>query len=219
MRYRLASLSLVAVLGVLGVLCWRTALPAGPAVETAKPPPIYALLYVGLGKNEPDNAKRIYDATHNLRSYGSMAAVRDYQEVKDLAIVKDKDPTMKSSVSIIQGKEQTLTWIDRDEWAKSKTRTASVGGTAVILVSFADGSPEEQVAIVNAIAEAYVKKEKGEPVSDLKLRERRIADIRATRARAGLPFTEKDERAVEPRREWIENRPYVIEWAKLPEKP
>jgi hypothetical protein len=227
MRYRLAGLSLVAVLGVLGVLCWRTALPAGPA-EPAKSPSIYALVYVGLGKNDPDNAKRIDDAVKGIRSYGSSAAVRDYPEVKNLAIVKDKDPTVKSSVSIIQGKEQTVTWIERDEWAKSKTRAASVGGTAVILLSFADGSPEEQVAIVNAIAKAYVDLWKGPyggllkgmSVDDaLKEEERWEADFRAMRAQAGLPVTEEDERVIRRRKEGIKNRPYVIEWAKLPEKP
>jgi hypothetical protein len=200
MRYRLASLSLVAV---LGVLCWRTTLPAGPAEPIKRLPP-HALVYVGLGKNNPDNSKRIDTAVNDLRCYGP-----------DLAVCDAK----VNALPIVQEREKELGGSGRKEWARSKTRAASVGGTAVILVSFADGSPEEQVAIVNAIADAYVKKEKGDPVGDLKLREQRIADFRAARARAGLPFTEKDERAVEPRREWIENRPYVIEWAKLPEKP
>ena len=220
MPYRLAALSLGAVLAVLSVLCGRTPLPAGPAEPEAKGPAIYALVYVGLGKNDPDNAKRISAAVQDLRNRVTHA-IR-VPKIKALPIVKDKDPTVKSSTSIVQGKEQTLTWIERDEWAKSKARAASIGGTAVIRVWFTDGTPQEQVAIVNATAEAYIKvlleRRPGEddPLEYLK---RRKAAFKEMRDRAGLPVTEEDERAFRRHEESIRNQPYIIEWAKLPEKP
>jgi hypothetical protein len=94
MPYRLTVLSLAAVFCVLPE---PTTLPAGPAEPEAKQPAIYALVYVGLGKNDPDNAKRIAAALQELRT--PTGAVRD-PKVKALPIVKDKDPTVKSSSSI-----------------------------------------------------------------------------------------------------------------------
>jgi hypothetical protein len=130
-----------------------TTMPAAPAPapEQAKQPPaIYALVYVGLGKNDQDNAKRIAAAIKDIRTGGSTAAVRD-PKVKALSIVQDKDPNVKTRSIIVRGKEQTLSWIERDDWALSNTRTANLEGTAVVRVWFTAGSPQEQVLIVNAM--------------------------------------------------------------------
>jgi hypothetical protein len=215
MRSRLTVLSLAALLCVLPGL---TYVPAGPEEPEAKQPAIYALVYVGLAKNGPDNAKRIAAALQELRGSGARGAVRD-PKIKALPIVKDKDPTVKSSVSIVDGKEQTVTWIDRDDWAKSKTRAACLQGTAVVRVWFTDGTPDEQVAIVNAIAGEYVKDKKELNRNALKEHEGYKALYKAQKERAGAKLTEEEE-TVFQRQEWaIKHLPHVIEWANLPEKP
>lgn len=140
MRYRLAILGLAIVLGVLST---RTTAPAAPAPKRPKMPEIYALIYVGLGKNDPDNPKRISHALQSLPGEAHGAFL---------------DPQAKA-LPIVQEKEKKLGWKERDKWAQSKTRAASLEGTAVVRVSFTDGSPEEQVVIVNALAREYVKDE------------------------------------------------------------
>jgi hypothetical protein len=197
MRYRLAILGLATVLGVLPTL---TTVPAAPAPKRTKMPEIYALIYVGLGKNDPDNAKRIADALQLLRGTGARGAVRD-PKVNALAIVQDK--------------EKKLGWIKRDEWAESKTRAANLEGTAVVRVWFTDGSPEEQVLIGNAIAHAYVKQEQDRFRGAMEGLEREKRDY----LRDNGPFTKKAERVFRRQEEAIKHLPHVIEWAALPEKP
>jgi hypothetical protein len=218
MRYRLATLSLAAVLCVLpGLMTTMPAAPA-PAPEQGKPPAIYALVYVGLAKNDPDNAKRIAVAIEDLRGYGARAAVRD-SKVEALSIVQDKDPNVKTRSIVQEGKEQTLSWIERDEWAKSKTRAAGLEGTAVVRVWFTDGSPEEQVLIVNAIARKYADNQQEIFRDALKEHERYKADFKKQQEATGARVTEEDERVFR-RQEWaINHLPHVIEWANLPDKP
>jgi hypothetical protein len=200
MRYRLAFLGLAAVLGVLPAL---STIPAAPAPKKAKPPEIYALMYVGLGKNDPDNAKRIADALQALPG-SALGAVRD-QKVKALPNVQDK--------------EKELGWMGRDKWAKSKTRAANLEGTTVVRVWFTDGSPEEQVLIVNAIADAYVKGEQRRFRGALEALERYKRNFKAQQERAGARVTEKDEREFRRQEEAIKHLPHVIEWATLPDNP
>lgn len=201
MRYRLALLSLAAVLGVLPAL---TTTPAAPAPKRAKMPEIYALIYVGLGKNDPDNAKRITVALQDLRGYGARSAVRN-QKVKALSVVQDQ--------------EKKLGWIERDNWAESKTRTANLEGTPVVRVWFTDGSPQEQVLIVNAIARAYVENQQEIYRDALEGLERYKKKFKAQQERAGAKVTEEDEREFRRQEEAIKHLPHVIEWASLPEKP
>lgn len=198
MRYRLALLCLAAVLGVLPGL---TTVSAVPAPRRPKPPTIYALIYVGLGKSDPDNAERIANALQSLRSGGS-GGVRE-PEAKDLSIVQDK--------------ERELGWMGRDKWANSKTRAANLEGTAVVGVWFTDGSPEEQVILTNAIARDYVK--------DRPERVRGALEALESEKRFYIknvvkrPLNKEEERTFRRRGEAIKHFPHVIEWAALPEKP
>jgi hypothetical protein len=194
MRYRLAILGLAAVLGVLPAL---TTTPAAPAPKRPKTPEIYALIYVGLGKNDPDNAKRIAAALHDLPGT-ALGAVRD-PKVKALQIVQDK--------------ERELGWMGRDDWAKSKTRAANLEGTAVVRVWFTDGSPEEQVILVNAIAREYVQDEQNRFRGALEGLEREKREY----LRDNGPFTKKVERTFRRQEEAIKHLSHVIEWASLPE--
>jgi hypothetical protein len=201
MRYRLTVLSLAALLGVLPEL---TTVPAAPAPNTPKMPEIYALVYVGLGKNDPDNAKRIDVAIQELRGSGARGAVRD-PKVKALPIVQDK--------------EKKLGWIERDKWAESKTRAASVEGTAVLRVWFTEGSPEEQVIIINAIVLDYVKDQQEFCRNALKRAEIHEREVRAMKQHEGMEWTKEDERICRSQEEAFKHPPHVLEWATPPEKP
>jgi hypothetical protein len=200
MCYRLAALALAVVLGVLPGLA---TLPAAPVPAKTKPPAIYALVYVGLGKNDPDNDKRIASALHDLPCC-ALNAVRDPKA---------------NALSIVQDQERKLGWMGRDDWAKSKTRAASLEEAAVVRVWFTDGSPEEQVVIVNAIADAYVKDQQTLFRDALKKLERYKADFKAQQERAGAKVTKENEREFRRQEEAIKHLPHVIEWASLPEKP
>ncbi len=200
MRYRLAALGLAAMLVVLPGL---TTMSAAPLPDRAKPPAIYALVYVGLGKSDPDNAKRIAAALHDLPGC-ALNAVRD--------------PKV-NALSIVQDQEQRFGWIERDKWAKSKTRAASLEGTAVVRVWFNDGSPEEQVIIANAIARAYVTIQQEICRGAPKGLEREKAFFKAQKERAGASITKEEERVFRRREEAVKHLPQVIEWANLPEKP
>jgi hypothetical protein len=201
---RFATPILVVLLGVL--LGLNTMLPAAPLPDSAKTPAISALVYVGLGKNDPDNAKRIDKAIADLRSYGSSSAVRD-PKVKALRIVREKDPIV------------ALGSIERDKWAESNTRVANLDGTAVVRVWFTDGSPEEQVLIVNAIARAYVEYQQDLARRALPELEKDKARFKVQQESAGVRVTEKDEREFRRQEEALRHPPHVIEWASLPERP
>lgn len=196
MRYQLAVLGLAAVLGVLPAL---TTTPAAPAPKRAKIPEIYALIYVGLGKNDPDNAERISHALQAMRGSGRHVV---------------RDPKV-NALRIVQDKEEKLGWIERDKWAESKTHAANLEGTSVVRVWFTDGSQHEQVVIVNAIARDYVEDEQNRFRGGLEGLEREKRDY----LKHNGPFTSKVERTFRRREEAIKRLPHVIEWATLPEKP
>jgi hypothetical protein len=201
MCYRFATLTLVVLLGVL--LGLNTMLRATPLPDSAKTPAIYALVYVGLGKGDPENAKRIEAALHNLRTCSSDAV---------------RDPKVKA-LPIVQEQEKKLGWIERDKWAESNTRVRNLDGTAVVRVWFTDGSPEEQVLIVNAIARAYVETRQDLARRALKELEIYKARFKVQQEAAGVRVTEKDEREFRRQEEALRHPPHVIEWASLPEKP
>jgi hypothetical protein len=196
MRYRLAILGLVAVLGVLPAL---TTIPAAPAPKSPKMPEIYALIYVGLGKNDPDNAKRISHALQGLPSSAHRAL---------------SDPKVRA-LPIVQDKEKELGTIGRNDWAKSKLRAASLEGTAVVRVWFTDGSPQEQVLITNAFAREYVEGEQRRFRGALEDLERYKRDFKAQQERAGARVTEKDEKVFRRKEEAIKHLPHVIEWGMV----
>jgi hypothetical protein len=187
----------------LGLLAGLTTMPAAPAPDRPVGPAIYALVYVGLGKNDPDNAERIVVAIANLRGSGRGAV---------------RDPKV-NALSIVQEKEKKLGWIERDKWADSKTRAANLEGTAVVRVWFADGSPQEQVLIVNAIARTYVNDQQEIFRDALKEHEKYKANFKKQQEAAGAKVTEENERVFRRQEEAIRHLPYVIEWACLPEKP
>jgi hypothetical protein len=191
-------LCLAAVLGVLPGLNTASAVPAP---KRPKLPTIYALIYVGLGKNDPDNAKRIAGALEDLRGYGARGAVRD-PKVNALPIVQDT--------------ERKLGWIGRDDWAKSKTRVTSLEGTAIVRVWFTEGDPEEQVLIINAIARAYVNNQQEIFRDAVKALEREKVDYIKANNR---PLNKEEERTFRRRGEAVKHLPHVIEWANLTEKP
>jgi hypothetical protein len=184
---------------VLGVLPALTTMHAAPAPKRAKIPEIYALVYVGVGKNDPDNAKRIAAALQGLP--GSAHRALSDPKVRGLAIVQDKET-----------KDGTR---GRNEWAKSKIHAASLEGTAVVRVWFTDGSPQEQVLITDAIAREYVKGEQERFRGALEGLEREKRDY----LRDNGPFTKDVERTYRRQEEAIKHLPHVIEWASLPEKP
>jgi hypothetical protein len=74
---------------MLGMLPALTTAPAAPAPKRAKTPEIYVLVYVGLGKNDPDNAKRISHALQGLP--GSAHGALSDPKVRALPIVQDKE--------------------------------------------------------------------------------------------------------------------------------
>ncbi len=201
MCYRFAALGLVVVLAVLLGL---TSMPAAPAPERSKMPAIYALVYVGLGKNDPDNAKRIADSIQILRGSGTTGAVRD--------------PKV-NALPIVQKQEKTLGWIERDKWARNNTHAANLEGTAVVRVWFTDGSPEEQVLIINAIVREDFQPGPERIQAGLKELERSKARFKATQEASGAKVTKENERVFQRQEEAIRHPPHVIEWAHLPEKP
>ena len=101
-----------------------------PKRDREKNPDIYALIYVGLGRNHPDNARRI---DHALRSLPSSArgAVRD--------------PKVKA-LPIVQEKEKKLGWIEHNTWAENRTRAASVEGTAVVRSGSPTAAPRSRLS-------------------------------------------------------------------------
>lgn len=197
MRYQLAVLGLAAVLGVLPVLTTTT---AAPAPKRPKTPEIYALIYVGLGKNDPDNPKRISHVLHDLPNTPH-GAFCDDPKVKALPIVQDK--------------ETKLGWTGRNDWATSKMRAAKLEGTAVVRVWFTDGSPQEQVILANAFARQYVKNEQNRHRGALEDLEKRKKNY----LRDSGPLTKENERTFRRQEEAIKHLPHVIEWASLPDKP
>jgi hypothetical protein len=202
MRYRIAILGLAAVLGVLPALTNTGAAPLPKGAK--KKPEIYALIYVGIGRNHPYNAKRISGALQQLPRHFAFAAARE-PKVQDLPIVKDK--------------EKNLGRRGRDEWADSKTRVANLEGTAVLRVWFTDGTPKEQVVLVNAIASAYVKlQQEGDPTTLQRLQQDK-SHFKKVREEAGGKVTEEEEREFRFQEEVLKHLPHVIEWASLPDKP
>lgn len=201
MRYRLFLLCLAAVLGVLPGL---TTVSAVPAPRRPKTPTIYALIYVGLGKNDPDNAKRIDVALQSLPNQAG-SALRVDAEVNALSIVQDK---IKK-----QG------WKELDAWAKSNTRAANLEGTSVFRVWFTDGSPEEKVVFANGIARTYVEgwQEIARSCGGLKGLERYKANY--IKNIVMRPLNKEEERSFRRQEEAYKHLPHVIEWAALPEKP
>jgi hypothetical protein len=212
MRYRIAILGLAAVLGVLPALTNTGAAPLPKGAK--KKPEIYALIYVGIGKNHPYNARRISDALQSIR----IANVPpDRRGAGRFAFVTAREPKVKD-LPIVKDKEKRLGEKGRDEWADSNTRVANLEDTAVVRVWFADGTPQEQVVLVNAIASNYVKSM--QPFRGaLERHELDKRTFRKRREEAGGKVTEEEEREFRLQEEVLKHLPHVIEWASLPDKP
>jgi hypothetical protein len=134
---------------------------AAPVPHRAAPvkeaPTIYALVYVERRvkmDREWSNRKdqMIYEMAHFLDAFN---AVLKAGSVSDLSVVRKQK--------------------DARAWLEKNIRVESLQDTGVLRVSLAEGLPAEQVAIVNAVAKAYVK----EATERERLyRERQIADLR-----------------------------------------
>lgn len=188
MRYRLAALCLAAMLGVLPSL---THIPAAPLPEKAKPPDVYALVYVGLGKNDRRNDDRIKYETNVLRSRGAG------DEEKSKAVVEK-----------IGGRMNAEEW---NKWFNTKRRVETLDGAPVLRVSFTHGTPEEQAIIVNSVIRYYLK--------DVERRRkglRRWLQI----AKNNYPQVDAAEKArldkvIPQTQEEEENLPRLLEWAAV----
>jgi hypothetical protein len=200
MRYRIAILGLAAVLGVLPAL---TITPAAPLPKGARKPEIYALIYVGLGKNHPGNLKRIKAAIDSM----SGTAHRAFSDPKVRAL------------PIVQDKEKQLGTIERNKWGGSKIRATSLEGTAVVRVWFTDGTPQEQVLIVNAFAREFADNEQELSRDALERQQHHKKRFKIQQEQAGVKVTEKDEREFRRQEEVLKHPPHVIEWASIPDKP
>src|SRR5262249_24663885 len=151
----------------------------------------YALIYVGLGKNDPDNDKRIATAVKALP--GTAHRALSNPKVNALPIVQDR--------------ETRLGTIGRNDWAKSKIRTASLEGTAVVRGWVTAGSPEEQVILINAIAREYVEHQQEFSRDRLKDLESDKNRFKVQQEQAGARVTEKDEREFRRQEEVLKHPP------------
>lgn len=186
MRFRFASLALFFVLPILNVA------PAGPPPKAVKPPPprqpsVYALLYVGTEKNHKENAQCSTKAISSIKK--NIAHPLTERKIEGPAVVK-RQKNVRA-------------------WLETNLRVESQKDTAILRVSLADGTPEEQVALINAVAEIYVKDEArmhvplAQDVALLKhSRRQAISEGRATATiEALLPRAEEE----------LENFPRVLE--------
>ena len=182
MCYRLA------LLGLLAALITPSFLESAHAPRQTYPE-VYALIYVGKGKNDKVNAKRIAQAASEIAD--SARTVWDDPEVLKLAVAKEKK---------------------RDElsnWMKSKIRVGTLEGTSVLRVWLADGTPEEQAVIINATLRFYQKVVEKER-EDLR---GSIAGLKATAMRAGM--LQQYEKKIQEREEEYNNLPRLLEWAAV----
>lgn len=133
MRHRLALLFLFVALPMLNVA------PADQTPKEKKPlppkqPRVYALLYVGMEKNHKENARQVEKAISAMQK---IVQPLSEPKIKRLAVVKRQE--------------------DGRAWLDAKLHIESLKNTASVRVWLADGTPEEQEIIVNAIVKLYLK--------------------------------------------------------------
>lgn len=182
MYYRFTLLSLLAVLIAPSLL------ESAPAPRQTYPQ-VYALVYVGRGKNDKANAKRVAKAATEIAE--SAPTVWDDPEVRKLAAAKEK-------------KREELSG-----WMKTKIRVGTLEGTSVLRVWLADGTPEEQTVIINATLRFYQKVVEKER-EDLR---GSIVGLKTTAMRAGM--LQHYEKKIQEREEEYNSLPRVLEWAAV----
>lgn len=124
---------MMSILLLVGVQIY--AAPAPKAAQVNRTPSIYALVYVG---KQPKWCPR------ELHQRGQIAHFNN-DEVRKAALADHSVAGLKVV------KEQK----DAREWLKKNLRVESLQRTNVLRISFTDGSPNEQAAIINAVAKAY----------------------------------------------------------------
>lgn len=198
MRYPLAVLCLALVLPAVSEV---SNMPAAPIPAKAKSPEVYALVYVGWGKNDARNARRIADAIKNIQT-STDGAVRD-PKVNRLPLVQE---------------QERKGWRERDAWARSKIRVEALDGTTVLRIWFTVGTPEEQALIVNAAVRHYLK----QVDSWRSFRKESLDRHRAEPQRK--KFAERGqlaewEKSIQRLEEEINNLPRLLEWAAVKVQP
>lgn len=186
MCYRFTTICLIAALLAPSLL------ESAPAPRQTYPE-VYALVYVGKGKNDKANAKRVAKAAIEITD--SARTVWDDREVLKLAVAKEKK---------------------RDElsnWMKSKIRVGTLEGTSVLRVWLADGTPEEQAVIINATLRFYQK------LVEIERQNLRagIDGKKETAKRVRMP--QQIEKEIQEDEEEYKSLPRLLEWAAVKGKP
>jgi hypothetical protein len=182
MGYRFTILSLVAALMAPSLL------ESAPAPGKTYPA-VYALMYVGKGKNDKANAKRVAAAATEIAD--SARTVWDDPEVLKLSVAKEK-------------KRDELS-----EWMKTKIRVATLEGTSVLRVWLADGTPEEQAVIINATLRFYQK------LVEKERQNLRASIDTQKRAAKQAGVLQQFETELQEREEEYNSFPRLLEWAAV----
>src|SRR5579871_3024074 len=184
MRYRLT------------ILCLVTTLIAPYLLESAPAPrqtypEVYALVYVGKGKNDRANVQRINDALSEIQDFAR--TVCHDPEVLKLPIFKEKNMDELS------------------RWAKKQIRVGTLEGTSVLRVWLADGTPEEQAVVINATLRAYFKLVEKYEQND----RRSLEKFRRNATQEGVLEDEKIKKEIQEREEKVKSYPRLLEWAAV----
>jgi len=137
------------MISMLLVLAGQTlaAPPAAPASPPNKPPSIYALVFV---------AKRPAWETRSSRKdqlVDEAAWVRYFSDVNYAVLRADTVSRLK----VVEKLKKDGGRREARNWLREFLRVESLEDTGVLRISFAAGSPREQVVIANAVAKAYIQ--------------------------------------------------------------
>jgi hypothetical protein len=186
-------------IGLFAVLAALPFATGAPLPDKAKGPKVYALIYVGIGKNDANIGQRVKDALTEIRESVAFAysSGNSGRGGRLPPILKEANKSQR--------------------WTEYALRVAPVDRTGVVRVWLTDGTPEEQVAIVNCIVRAYLEKKENK-IHRVFRGFKRIENMLAQ----GILLPQKVEInlqiATKERDEALAALPLPLEWAALPKK-
>jgi hypothetical protein len=124
-------------------------LSAPPPALAAPPkttPAIYALVFA-------DKCPKMMPSSREKQMVYEAARCRGDREVLDTVLRADTVSRLK----VVEKQKENPDPKTARKWLEKNLRVESLEDTGVLRISFMEGSPKERVAIVNAVAEAYVQ--------------------------------------------------------------
>jgi capsular polysaccharide biosynthesis protein len=181
------------------ILSLLTALIVAISLESAPAPPqmypeVYALVYVGKVSYEGGNNVRT--AWVGMVITRGMDKICNDPEVQKLAVVKKHG--------------------ELEKWMRSKIRVQRLENTFVIRIWFAEGTPEEQAVIVNAIMRMCQTK-----IDEVRQRETaalKQSKLQIKNDKKKGTVNARDEKTIKRREEELRALPIILEWAAVPGK-